>query len=489
MKKYIILILLITVGISFACTNWLASGRVTVDGRPILHKNRDVGNDRQEYHYVENGGIPFIGQTYANLLNGEYWAGTNAAGFAIQNSNSYNMEAPVFENGWGAGADDGWVQAHALSTCRTVDDFEALLDSLNEGGRTHNSNYGVIDAFGGAALFETAGQHFARHDADDAPDGFIVRSNYSYAGDGVDNRQAFWGPHRHDRAYELMKEAVDNNELSVEYMFRHIVRDLATVDHNPYENGFVNNLEPIGSGLNRINRSTTRTVVIIQGVEANGNPLDATMWVMSGNQIGSIALPLWVRAGSVPEEIDGETGSRMCDLARDISAWVTENSMINSQKLVNADGTGYWDFAFPIEDEVFSRTNAFLESQRFDYDQLEGFQNAMARTVTDQIEAWQPHYETAERAELSGGLRGETYKPRNGEFSELNKGVIKTPEHNLLSVVSVSNSMQLNNLVRSSTHIFDIMGRRVSKGSVPYLPDGNYYFIINNNVQKILIMQ
>jgi hypothetical protein len=468
MKKVIrcMIVVFFAVNASFGCTTWLASGSVTVDGRPILHKNRDVGDDNQEYHYVDDGRIPFIGQTYTNLETGEYWAGLNAAGFAIENSNSYNMSAGPGNNGFGYGADDGWVQALALATCRTVDDFEALLDSLNENGRTHNSNYGVIDAFGGAAMFETGGYNYARHDADDTADGFIVRSNYSYSGTGLQNRLSNWGPYRHDRAYELMKEAVDNDELSVEYMFRHIVRDMSIPEYNPYENGLINNYQLIGNSDHRINRGTTRTVMIAQGVEANGNPNDAILWIMSGNPIGSVAVPLWVRAGSVPVEVDGEFCSELCEIAKDRSDYVNLPNGIDTQRLVNSEGTGLWDYMFPIEDQVFAKTRTFVSSERFDYNLLESFQNSIASQVCTLLEEWDPVYIASERIIRSTQDQAE-------------------PQPSL----TVSSVYQLRELIKPNTIVFDMLGRRISNQTVPYLPNGMYYFKADNNVNRVLIVR
>ncbi|NQU04985.1 MAG: hypothetical protein HQ568_02750 [Calditrichaeota bacterium] len=468
MKNVIISVMLIFLAVttSFACTTWLASGSVTVDGRPILHKNRDVNTADQEYHYVDDGRIPFIGQTYANRENGEYWAGLNAAGFAIENSNNYNMSPGPASNGFGGGVDDGWVQALALATCRTVDDFEALLDSLNEDGRTHNSNYGVIDAFGGAAMFETGGYTFSRIDADDTPDGFIVRSNYSYNGTGLHNRLGNWGPYRHDRAYDLMKEAVDNDELSVEYMFRHIVRDMSIPEYDPYEDGLINNHQLIGNSSHRINRGTTRTVMIAQGVEENDNPADAIMWVMSGNPIGSIAIPLWVRAGSVPVEVDGETCSELCEIAMDLSDYIIQREGINTQRLVNYEETGLWDYTFPIEDQVFAKTRAFVSSNRFDYDLLENFQNSTASQVLTLLEDWDLVYDSHERPLRSTEEQDE-------------------PSASL----TVSNVYQLRQLIKPNTMVFDILGRRISNQAAPYLPNGMYLFKAGNNMSRVLIMR
>jgi len=227
------------------CTTGVASGLATPDGRPLLWKNRDVGNTDQEWHYVNVGLIPFIGLTYANDVSGQYYAGINAAGFALENSNSYNLGNGVARNGYGYGDDDGEIHMRALSTCRTVDDFEELLDSLVVDGITLCSNYGSFDAFGGAAMFEVAAHSYVRIDAADTPEGFIIRANYSYSGNGLDNRQSYWGPNRHDRAYGLFKQAVEDNSLTPRFIYQQVIRNLGAegmTDYAlPYEGYYQNN--------------------------------------------------------------------------------------------------------------------------------------------------------------------------------------------------------------------------------------------------------
>ncbi|NQT35328.1 hypothetical protein HQ587_09075, partial [bacterium] len=204
-----------------ACTIGVASGDATEDGRPLLWKSRDVTNYNQEFHYCDDGPIPFISVTYSGITD-KYYGGVNAAGFAIGNSDSYNL-------GGSSGYDDGRIHKKALETCLTVDDFEDILDSLiNEaGGVLLNSNYAVIDGFGGAAMFECATYSYTRFNASEEG-GFIVRANYSYSGDmsNHDNLVS-WGLFRHDRAYSLWNAAVTGDTLTQQYIFRHVVRDLA----------------------------------------------------------------------------------------------------------------------------------------------------------------------------------------------------------------------------------------------------------------------
>ncbi len=396
------------------CTTGLASGYATPDGRPLLWKNRDLGGGmEQEYHYVDDGRIPYISQVYSNR-GGEYYGGINAAGFAVENSNSYNFDIDL-----GGRDDDGYIMFLALATCRTVDDFARILDSTNIAGRSLNCNYGTFDAFGGAVMFETGAYTYTAVDAVEAEDGFVVRSNYSASGNGLNNRANYWGPNRHDRAQAAWKSAVDNveiepmytyidavhnNELTPQFIYRYVIRNLApegmtdyAVPYEGYVDGYQYGAIPNGESLCR---STTRAVMIAQGVRANENPDDAIMWIMAGNSVGSIVTPLWVRAGSVPTENDDLTGSRLCKRANEIRDWVYQGAGgVNTFKLSNADGTGFWDYALPLEEMVFSKVERFLSSPQFNYDRLEAFQNEMAQQIADSIEAWHPAISLSEIVE------------------------------------------------------------------------------------------
>ncbi|MBT7616200.1 MAG: hypothetical protein HN590_02815 [Calditrichaeota bacterium] len=377
------------------CTTGIACGAVTPDGRPLLWKTRDVGNGNQEYHYVDDGRIPFIGLCYSNENGFRYYAGVNAAGFAVENSNSYNL--PEGGGGWDA---FGNMQAHMLATCRTVDDLEHLLDSTNRTGRSFNYNYGTFDAFGDAAMFEAACSSYVRIDAAETQEGFIVRSNYSYSGDALDNRARNWGPNRHDRAYALYRHAIENEELTPKYIFQKVARNLAAEGMDDYTLPYDNYYEDLPFGMipldGTICRSTSRSVMVAQGILPNERPDLTTLWGMVGNPVGCIASPMWVRAGSVPVEYDGPNGSEICDHSMDISDWITKTqnfeTCIESWKLHNTEGNGIWDWSFAIESNIFDRVESYFQSDNFSLDMLENFQMLLARQVSDSLENWLPPY-------------------------------------------------------------------------------------------------
>ncbi len=381
------------------CTTGLASGNATPDGRPLLWKNRDVGNTNQEFHYYDDGRIPFISITYRSETD-EYYGGVNAEGFAVENSNSYNLPNGPYRNGFvNAGDDDGKIHTLALATCRTIEDFDRLLDSTNTDGRTLNCNYGAIDAFGGAAMFETGGYTYTRHDAIDAPGGFLVRSNYSYSGNGMNNRPSFWGPHRHDTAFDQFQRAVRENNLTPLYIFQKVIRNISIEGLDPYPlpfDGYYGNY-PYGCIPNgeAICRATTRGILVVQGVRAGGRPDDAILWAFGGSQLTTIATPIWVRAGRVPGEYDGENGGRICNRGVELLDYVYANGgfgqAADTWKLTNPDRTGLWDYTLPLERWVYDKTQRFVHSPQFRYDRLEAFQAEIAAQVADSLEAWNPY--------------------------------------------------------------------------------------------------
>ncbi|NQU05971.1 MAG: hypothetical protein HQ568_07745 [Calditrichaeota bacterium] len=382
------------------CTTGLASGAATPDGRPLLWKNRDCPGLEQEYHYVDNGMIPFIGLTYANDT-ARYFAGVNQAGFAIENSDIHNRAGDGSN-----GHDDGYVMKLALETCRTVEDFEAILDSTNDAGRRYCYNYGVFDAFGGATIFETGRWVYTRCDAVDEPNGFLIRTNFAFSGDDSTNRDSRFGNHRYDRALMLWLEAVQNNNLTPLFVYQQVSRDLTSRGFNPYPLPFDGYYSDLAYGFvphtTAINRITTRSVFIAQGVAEGRRPDDCIIWAMAGSPLGCVATPLWVRAGSIPPEYDGDADSYLCLRANTLKSWIKEGiSGVNTWRLTNPNGTGVYDFILPLEAHFFDKTIRFLESQAFSYERMAAFQNEIAQQAADSLAKWQPTYNVTEVYEVA----------------------------------------------------------------------------------------
>jgi hypothetical protein len=276
-----------------ACTTAVISGAVAADGRPILWKNRDADDLHNQVVYRADGRFAYIGiVNQADTAGLEVWAGINEAGFAIMNSASYNLEEMD-------SVAEGQMMKVALQSCRTVADFQRLLDITNTGVRSTTANFGVIDAEGGAAIFETGASGYTRFDASTAPTGVLVRTNYSDSGDSTLGS----GLTRRARAEALIRQLQGAGRLTARHLFAHVCRDVANANTGsdplaakPPEARFAY----VGDS---INRDITASAVVFVGVRAAENPLTSTAWVILGQPVTGAAVPLWVHAGSVPDAV------------------------------------------------------------------------------------------------------------------------------------------------------------------------------------------
>ncbi|MCA9022730.1 MAG: peptidase C45, partial [Planctomycetaceae bacterium] len=124
-----------------ACTTAVISGKATVDGRPLLWKNRDAPARHNEVALLTEGPLRAVAVVNAGSRRSA-WMGMNEAGFCIENSLSTDLRQP----GKKTGPANGLLIKRALLTCRTVADFKRLLEDTNQSGRRTVANFGVIDA-------------------------------------------------------------------------------------------------------------------------------------------------------------------------------------------------------------------------------------------------------------------------------------------------------------------------------------------------------
>ena len=293
-------------GTAAACTIAAFGPAATVDGRPILWKNRDVSNGDQELRYFDDGRYRYI----ANIYAGEslrVWAGINERGFAIMNSDAHNIG--------GRDGDDGHVMKLALQTCATVEDFKLLMDSLNAVGRDKAGNFGVFDSTGMTSIFEAANTFYYRFDAADESLGLMIRANYAYAGDS--NRLS--GRNRHDRARQLVIERLERDRIDVEFIVRILSRDIGQVGFDPYPLPWLDTFGSLPFGFlptdTTLGRTLTRSVEIMVGPRPGEPAGSGMMWVMLGPPFATTPIPVWVQGGPVPEPMNGPDRSRICDEA------------------------------------------------------------------------------------------------------------------------------------------------------------------------------
>jgi hypothetical protein len=369
---------------SHACTTAVVSGRVTADGRPLLWKNRDTSEANNRVVYSASGGYAYLAVVNAGATR-SVWMGVNEKGFCIENSVVRDMP-----RGEKPGMGNGEFMRHALATCATVAEFEDLLRRTNETGRRTQANFGVIDAEGGAAIFETGHVSYVKFDANDpvvAPQGYVVRSNFTMTGtgrdkldDGGDLADVYSGE-RYLRADDLFRRAVKAGRLDHPYILRNCCRDLSDTSCCPLPgsvNGGPGTLPAAVDTANTISRRSTVSAAVFHGVRPGEDPRLTTMWVMLGEPAFAVAVPCWVRAGAVAPELEGEKLSPLCSAAIALrrTHYNREGNMLQTARLPEL-----WAETWALEDRILRRTERQLDRWRSEppaQEDVEAFHRATA---------------------------------------------------------------------------------------------------------------
>ena len=374
MKKNIIIIFVLFLSQSlFPCTTAIVSGKFTKSGRPLLLKHRDSGFEQNKMMFFDDGKYTYLGLVNSVDKEGkEVWGGVNSEGFAIINSASYNLK---LDDDTTTIADrEGVVMKLALQQCATVDDFESLLNSM-EKPLGVEANFGVIDAKGGAAYFETANFNYNKIDVNDkkiAPFGYVIRTNYSF----VTDRKDGYGYIRYNTANNLFYEAYQKNDLSVKFILQDISRSLThsltNIDYrkNIEFSETENLLVPFQDFIPRKNSCAT---VLIEGVKPGESPELATFWTILGFQLTSVAFPTWVSTGpDLPKILiaDDSGNAPLCKKALVLKSEVFPIKLgnggryIDIPKVVNKEKTGFIQKLLPLENKILSETNKNMTKWR-----------------------------------------------------------------------------------------------------------------------------
>jgi len=365
MKKIIIIFALFLAHSIFPCTTAIVSGKVTKSGRPLLLKHRDSGFEQNKLMFFEDGKYKYIGLVNSEDKFGkEVWGGVNSEGFAIINSASYNLKpdsdtTKLMDK-------EGIVMKLALQECATIKDFENLLLNMNKPLGVE-ANFGVIDAKGGAAYFETNNFTFNKIDANYlsvAPFGYLIRTNYSFVTDKNDG----YGYIRYNTANELFYEAAMEDNLSVKFILQDVSRSLK---HSLLNVDLKKNIE-VSESENKlilfqdfIPRNSSCATILIEGVKPNESPELATLWTVLGFQLTSVAIPTWVKSGAeLPKLLlaDDSGNAPLCEKALKLKEVLfpvklgNGSSYINISKVINKEKTGVLQKLKPLEDNILNKT-------------------------------------------------------------------------------------------------------------------------------------
>lgn len=290
----IITLVIALVGMSepaYCCTSAIIGAKATRDGRPILWKHRDTDSPHGfiARHEAE-GEIGYVG-----LYNGgdstlrAAWMGMNDAGLAIMNTASYNLpQDPKAKHD-----SEGRLMARALGRCRTVDDFGRFLDSLPK-PMGIEANFGVIDAQGNGAYFETSDFGYQRYDLSDASDGVLIRTNFSESGDSVNGK----GYIRYASACHQLAPHIQAGDITPELLTEQLSRRW-------YHGLIGQDMTAIGSEWMRegdyIPRRSSAASIAIEGMKDGESPDKMVMWTLIGWPPASYCLPVTLH--NIPEAL------------------------------------------------------------------------------------------------------------------------------------------------------------------------------------------
>ncbi|HBZ00306.1 MAG TPA: hypothetical protein DEO84_03190 [candidate division Zixibacteria bacterium] len=354
------------------CTLGIFTGQATTDGRPLLWKNRDILNGVQKFCYyaptitMYDTTMSFIANA-ASIDTTRVYMGVNSAGFAIINGNSYNLNDQMID-----GIDDGFIIKIALERCRTIFDFEHILDATSVIGRKDCWNYGAVDAFGNAALYECANYTYVKYNVADSVgegNGLILRATFSFSGNSD-----YDGLPRYKRATELVRQRLLTHQgIDPRFILQTLSRDLANPIANPYPlpyNGTQNG-RPEGFICvhdSSINRETSRSVMVIRGVLPGEDPRLATIYAVLGQPVLSVAYPLWVESHSVPPVLNQGTYTPMYSqvAARRAKLYTLhdDGEYLDSRYLIGKDSIGVLTYTTPLETTILNAVETYMTSWR-----------------------------------------------------------------------------------------------------------------------------
>lgn len=327
------------VGVSRGCTTAVVSGKYTRSGRPILWKLRDTDSLRNRVQHYSDGRWPYVAVVNADsTAETMVWGGCNAAGFAIMNSASFNTNAgdtSRFAN------QEGVIMKAALMRCATLADFEQMLNGWPK-PMGLNANFGVIDAQGGAAYYETDNYGYMKFDANDprvAPEGYLIRTNYSFTG----TPNVGYGFIRYTTAAAIIGRAASRGELEVELFTDRLARCL---ENSMTGEDFGERVSSRISGemvnaADLLCRYGTASNIVVEGVAQGMDARQTVLWATVAFPLSTVVVPAWpTEVALLPSCAGGGPG----DALPSLSDWGLQ-LMRRCYPIMRGSGSRYLDIA------------------------------------------------------------------------------------------------------------------------------------------------
>ncbi len=346
----------------FPCTTAIVSGKATPDGRPLLWKHRDSGFEQNVIRYFNDQPFSYMGLVNAvDTLGQEVWAGVNDQGFAIMNSASYNLKAE--KDTTSLKDQEGILMKLALRVCANLTDFENLLDTLPKPLGVE-SNFGVIDAKGGAAYYETNNFGYIKLDVNDsriAPNGYLIHTNFSYTG----RLNQGMGYIRFQMAEKLFNDALAQNNLSDSFILQKVSRCL---QHGLTGQDLIRENADFVIFRDFIPRRSSVSVILVKGVKSGESPDHSLMWTILGFPLTSVSFPLWVaNMRELPQILKpgAKHTAPLCEASLRLKQQCfpiqrgSGKNYLHLKTLWNNSGQGILQKILAFEKTIFSNTKVF----------------------------------------------------------------------------------------------------------------------------------
>jgi hypothetical protein len=362
-----------------ACTTAVISPGASRLARPMLWKNRDTDFPNNKVIFVSESPFSYLALVNAEDRSGRWvYAGLNSAGFAIFNSVAYNLPEKSAE----MKDMEGTIMADALRRCSSVADFENYIQANLGPSLGSLANFGVLDATGEAALFEVSNHAYKKYLASDFPEKYIVNTNFARSGEAETGA----GYLRFARASQLFSQILPG-QITQRQILGQFSRDTG---HALVQQPAFQRFKDISgkksfwiSTRDTIDRGSTSAAVVVCGrLPGEKNSL-ATLWVMLGEPLFTIAVPMWVEAGASPAPLSqGEKAAmyleakRLQKMARPYPE-ADRSEYLDSTRLDNREGSGFLPRLLETEKEIFTLTEEFLKLPRTPAE-LAAFQDRMA---------------------------------------------------------------------------------------------------------------
>jgi hypothetical protein len=295
------------------------------------------------------------------------WGGYNETGFAIINSAAYNNnlgDTTSFQD------QEGVVMKLALQTCRTLEDFENLLRSLPKPLGV-DANFGIIDASGGAAYYETGNFRFVKFDVNDpevAPEGILIRTNHSMSSD---IKKGF-GFSRYNTAAGVLLGTSGKVNFTPAALLNNISRNLFhSLTGTDLAAQMPERKEPsqMSFFIDYIPRRSTASVMMIVGARNEKRADETMMWSILGFPLTSVAVPVWItNDGKLPLSVSPNDSLKapLCNAALEFKkncfpmTYGEGNNYINLAAVINRENSGYMQKAIDIEKVIFEKAGALV---------------------------------------------------------------------------------------------------------------------------------